>query len=270
VELAQLRLSARFESLHLLPPDGHMTRPFPQPRFLSSADGWSHTFDLHFRSFYARIFQPAFPDPDLREPVHRLKQLSDPRLFGAREPWGFVTLALAQRGNAEIPAGGILFELFRACDAALVTYISVDERHRRQGIAAALLDEARAELRVARRPCSRPLLIFAETEPAFGEECDIARLRSLGRLGFGALDFRYVQPPLAPGKHHVEGLTLLVHRGAGTSLTAISADRLAHFLQIFYRSILGEALDRDGRLLDVIAEVQKRNSIAVTPLLAHK
>lgn len=244
--------------------------PRPRLRFLSSADGWSPEFDVHFRAFYDRIFQPAFPDPDLREPAARLKQLSDPRQFGGREPWGFIELALAPHGNLEAPAGGILFEWFRACDAALITYIAVDKRHRRHGVAGALFDRALEALRVQQAGRAQPLLIFAETEMAVEDEGDLVRLRALGRLGFGALDFPYVQPPLSPGKRHVEKLTLLVHGGGRGPLTSIPAARLAHFLRVFYRSILGDMLVKDERLMNVLAGIKARNGIAVTPLLSHK
>jgi GNAT superfamily N-acetyltransferase len=247
-----------------------MTRPRPHLRFLSSAYGWSHEFDRSFRTFHDRIFMPAFPDPDLREPARRLKQLSDPRHFGSREPWGFIQLALAPRGALEVPVGGILFELFRACDAALVTYIAVEKRHRRHGVARTLFDGMLEELHGQHRARANPLLIFAETEMMVENEGDAARLRALHRLGFGALDFRYVQPPLSPQKQHVEGLTLLV-RGAGSvPFSAVPAARLAHFLRIFYRSILGDTLVNDERLMKVLAEVEARNMIAVTPLLDHK
>jgi hypothetical protein len=55
-------------------------RMSPPPwRILSSRDGWTPAFDAQFRDFYDRIFAKAFPDPDPRESLSRVRDLSDPR-----------------------------------------------------------------------------------------------------------------------------------------------------------------------------------------------
>ncbi len=273
-----------------------MTRRRPHLHLLSSGDGWTLEFEHAFRAFYDRLFEPAFPDPDIRESAANLKRLSDTRLFGGREPRGFIDLAMTLQGNRSAPVGGILHELFHSADAALVTYVVVAEGWRGHGIATRLIDRARQALeserlsrvpksglpRVGKKLCGsrdfkqafvglprnvclrggKPLLIFAETEKDAGSNADRVRLNALGRLGFAALDCDYIQPPLQPGKHHVP-LRLLVHRPAGG---AIPAARVGQFLRAFYRSILGDALASDSISQGVLAAIAARETIATQPL----
>jgi len=241
-----------------------MTRRSLPLRFLSSGEGWTLEFEHAFRAFYAQVFEPAFPDPDIRESAANLKRLSDTRLFGGREPRGFIDLAMTARGNRGTPVAGILYELFRASEAALVTYVAVTEGWRGKGVATTLLDRARRALEAERLGTGKPLLIFAETEMETESEDDRIRLRALGRLGFAALDCNYVQPPLAPGKHHVP-LRLLVYRPAGDT---VPAERVGRFLRGFYRGILGEGFAEDRISQEVLVAIAARESIAVQPLSA--
>jgi GNAT superfamily N-acetyltransferase len=234
-------------------------------RCLSSTEGWTEEFDRHFRGFHDRVYCPAFPDPDIRDTAANLKRVADIRHFGAQEPWGFIDFALAPHGNREIAVGGIFYELYRASDAALVSYIAVAESHRRRGVAGMLFRLAGEQLRAQRRG-GRPLLIFAETEMEEHGRKANARLAALARLGFALLDFDYVQPPLGPGKNHVRSLDLLVYRAPGDVSAQVPAERIAHFLTVFYRTLMGQALAGDAILQQVLADLARRDTVAVEPL----
>jgi GNAT superfamily N-acetyltransferase len=230
-------------------------------RFRSSAGGWTPEFEHAFRAFYADVYEPAFPDPDIRDSAANLKRAADPDLASEDQPRGFIDLAMAARDGREVVAGGIVYELFSSAGAALVSYVVAAEGWRGKGIARSLLNHARQTLK-AEGGGDEALLIFAETEPDTGTEEDRIRLRALGRLGFAVLDCDYVQPPLGPGKHHVP-LTLLLHRPQADS---VPAARVEGFLRTFYRSMVGDALPEDAILQQVLAPLTARQTIAVRPL----
>jgi GNAT superfamily N-acetyltransferase len=272
-----------------------MTRRRPSLDILTSADGWTLAFEHAFRAFHDKVYVRAFPDADIRDSAANIRRVSDTRLFGAREPRGFVDLAMARPGALSrkvdpgvlkesattresraffrpgrggkcfgTPAGGIVYDLFRSSDAALISYIAVAEGWRGKGVASLLMDGARQTLEAERLAAGRPLMVFAETEKHTESDDDRTRLNALGRLGFAALDCDYVQPPLGPGKQHVP-LTLLVHRPAGET---VPAPRVERFLRGFYRSLLGDGLASDAVSQGVLAAIAARDVIAVKPLRA--
>jgi GNAT superfamily N-acetyltransferase len=243
----------------------------PKYRIISSKDGWTPGFDARFRAFYDTIFIKAFPDPDMRESPARVRRLSDPRAFGQAEPWGYVNLAIVPWERGWRPAGGILFEWYRNGEAALLTYIVVAPDFRGRGLGRVLLKSALSRLtQETRLVPGASLPLFAETEMHDDEGGPPpARLGTLQSLGFRALDFDYVQPPLDASKAHVTCLKLLAYQPAPAP-QPLPAPRVAAFLGAFYRALLGARFDHDAPCQAVLSALSDRKDIAAFPLISHK
>lgn len=252
-----------------------MARVPPRLRIVHSTDGWTPEFERQFAAFYDGILARSIIDPDMRESPERLKQLSDPRGFGAREPWGFLSLALTPKGRGWRVGGGICYEWYRGGRGALVTYIIVAPHMRRRGLARHLMQSAFQHLRqISHMQPGMNLPVFAETEiigagaPGQQRREALARFSALSRLGFKALDFPYIQPPLSPGKSHVDHLTLMAYAPSAEAI-AIDAAVIARFLKTFYRALIGAALPTDNPCQAVLAHLKSVNSVALKPLISH-
>ncbi|WP_088346599.1 MULTISPECIES: GNAT family N-acetyltransferase [Rhodomicrobium] len=251
-----------------------MGKTLPRLRILHAADGWTPEFARHFKPYYDGILAREITDPDMRESAERLKQLSDPRGFGRREPWGFVSLALVPQGRGWKVGGGICYEWYRGGRGALVTYIMVAPHMRRRGLAQRLMQIAFQQLRkISHLHPGTTLPLFAETEivdaaaPAHEQEAAAKRFSALAGIGFKSLDFPYVQPPLSPGKAHVRNLTLMAYSPGDAEV--MDAAVIGRFLNSFYRALVGERLDRDEPCQRVLAHLKSVKSVALKPLILH-
>jgi GNAT superfamily N-acetyltransferase len=247
----------------------------PNITILSSGDGFDEHFLTCFKRFYDDLYVKVFPDPNLRETLDSLLSYNDPRRFGAAEPHGFIKLAVdAGADGAERPVGGALYEVYHSCRSVLLSYILVDQVFRSSGIGTRLFDTIIETLRMSEATDpSRGVLVLAETEiVADGVEASEAqltrrRLSFLEKIGFAGLDCDYVQPPLDPGGARVDNLQMLVWQGSSAIESGfVPAERIAAFLETFYHAIVGERLSQDRFLLEIVARVRSRGTLALTPV----
>jgi GNAT superfamily N-acetyltransferase len=122
--------------------------------------------------------------------------------------------------------GGVACEYYPKSQCGLVTYIVTDPQYRSRGIARKLISAAIDALEQESRSRGHAGLraLFLETNDAekISAEQDVMdpaqRQGILQRLGFGLLEFRYVQPPLGEGRSSCFDLILCAN-------TSVSGDR---------------------------------------------
>lgn len=168
-------------------------------RFVRLSDEDAEARAALLARYRAEIYEPAFPDSELREdPAVWLGLLAD----DPRPPQPRLDLILAV-GPEDAILGGATIEHYRKGDCGLLTYIAVRPERRDKGLGRALVAEARRRLEEWAGPGA---LLFAETEIYDEAEDDrereevVERQNRLARLGALALDFDYVMPPLSPGQ----------------------------------------------------------------------
>ena len=80
------------------------------------------------------------------------------------------------------------------------------------------------------------------------------------------LDFNYVQPPLAIGKHPAEGLWLLA-KSRETSAVSMPADTLRAFLRDYIHYSMKESGTAGSEILSAMeGEVKKKGCVKMVPL----
>ena len=142
------------------------------------------------------LYEDSFEDAQLETEAGILRSLSTP----ARPRVGGHQVIGAFDSN-EACIGGIIFSYLPAIDCGYLSYLFVRSRFRRQGVATALLQEARSNLAAAAVAAGRPRVVgsFAEIQRG-GHPGPIVdeRLRFWARVGVLPLDFEWRYPPLRP------------------------------------------------------------------------
>lgn len=209
-------------------------------------------FEPLLTHFYQEIYLPAFPIQDEREELDEWRRCLDtPGLYGVD------THVILAGYNLESDAadilGGIVVEYYRKSNVGLLTYLVVSPDSRGLGLGHRLTQaglEAIASSAKSQSASCVPYAFLAEANnpkdrKAHEDTQDpYERLEVLGRLGFQAFDFPYIQPKLKMRERRYYGLKLLVHETSwqvhpvvwsvqdGTH--GLKSDVLRNFLEEFY------------------------------------
>jgi GNAT superfamily N-acetyltransferase len=188
------------------------------------------------KRFDVELFQPTFPDADIREDPQVWLDLmaSDPGV-----PYPIVTPLIAL-GPDDAILGAVIIEYYRTAKAAFLTYLLVSPKARKSGLGTMLAIAALDA--VTRLNGGETPVVFAEAERV--EDGDTAeerlhnraRLEVLSRMGAVRADFDYVQPPLAPGRGP-RALNLLAVKQTLKDGATAPAALVAAFLAELYRAL---------------------------------
>lgn len=195
------------------------------------------------------LYEASFPEDSEREPRSVWEDALQNDALNYR-----LEFVVAHEGERVV--GGVVFEYYPASRCGLVTFVFVDARTRKRGLARSLME--RAEARLLERSAGTIRVIFAEAEDpervkALGIRTAIdpaIRLAILDRLGARRVRVPYIQPPLGPGKQPARHLYLLVLWPR--DLEALPSDLLAEFLLDFYGSLIDDDSEKRQLVCDVI------------------
>jgi GNAT superfamily N-acetyltransferase len=171
--------------------------------------------------FYRALYVPEFPDP------HERESLANMARYLALKAWGWYGannyhVLLMQSGGKVL--GGSVSDYLARPNAGVIEFLLTKRSHRGRGLGRALLGATVGLLRRdARAATGKPLAaIVGEMndpfrQPGTPDNMDpFVRAAIWGRLGFGRIDFPYVQPALSSKQKPVECLALVAKlpRGA--------------------------------------------------------
>jgi len=217
-------------------------------------------------SYRERVYEPAFPDPSIREdPQYWLDLLGAAQYPPSPQPLIEVVLLTSADGGV---VAGVTLEYYRAAGCGLLTYISVDPALREQGLGRRLVAAARGTLDAMAAP-GTPM--FAETERLedAGDEAEshetILRQARLSRLGARLVDFDYVMPPLRPDSapHRLHLMVFDPER----SLGSVPAAQVAALMREL-AAALGANLSADRDTEAMMAMLDAAERLPVVPLPA--
>ena len=165
--------------------------------------------------------------------------------------------------------GGAVFDYFRKSNSAVVEFLVVDSKFRSRGLGTKLFRQivmtADEDARKAGNPPCE--FVFCEVEsPETSSDKTLRHLHFWSGNWMRRLDFNYVQPPLASGKHPAEGLWLLA-KPRKTSAASIPADALKDFLRDYIHYSMKEAGTTGDKILSAMeGEVTKKGRVKLVSL----
>ena len=185
-------------------------------------------------AFQHYIYEPAFPNPDEREPfefiIERVKSCGDVR--------SIIVLGLEGR---EVCAG-LVADWYEECRCLELVYIAVEPKHCRKGFGRQIFNDGTwMMLESVETDSLKVAHVFAEvenpniTQEAVGIIDPKSRLRFFAILGARWIPISYVQPPLSKGRDYADNMLLICFPAFTSSpLDCMPADELASFLNAFY------------------------------------
>ena len=215
--------------------------------FVALREKDSDTRKLLCEAFYDQVYKHTFPPGDQAEDCETWLPLLEANAPEGK-PRVHIILALRTLDPLEITQphvlGGVVFEWYPVSDCWLITYLVVLPGSQGQGIGKSLIGKAADAIRVTSADRKEALpYIFAEAE-------DPERLTNLNHLpitydrllileafGFMRVDFRYVQPALAPNKRRLHDFLLLALTPPDEFVSDLAADRVGRFLDEFYQAL---------------------------------
>lgn len=215
--------------------------------------------------FYAGIYSESFVSDDERESLDNIvKYMKECR---ADKEWSFhVLLAKDESGGI---VGGAVFDYFRKSNSAVVEFLVVDSRFRSRGLGTKLfrqiLNTADEDARKAGSPSCG--FVFCEVEsPETSSDKTLKHLHFWGGNWMRRLDFNYVQPPLAVGKHPAEGLWLLA-KSREASVASMPSETLKLFLRDYIHYSMKDAgVEGDEILSAMESEVTRKGHVKLVSL----
>lgn len=247
---------------------GEATGNAAGPSFIRLSDRDAATRASLLARYRAEVYEPAFPDPDLREDTDYWLRLlaEDP---GPPQPRLDLILAL---GADEAILGGVTIEHYRTADCGLLTYIAVAPDGRDRGLGKALVAEARrrlAEWAGKDVPLLAETEIYDEAEDEHERDEVVLRQNRLARLGARLVDFDYVMPPLSAGqKPRRLHLMQFDKPEPGGPLTIGAARVLALMEEL--AAALGADLVAHPETAAMVAALRGDESLAIVPLPATR
>lgn len=215
---------------------------------IHTADGLARKRDLVL-AFEQGLRLPSFPYENEREPLRKiLDRVSDPH---GRPRSGF--LLSTDRQTGEI-CGGAIYDYYPEAGAVEIIYLVVDEKMRRKGVAAFLINEC-----VSLFPGVKDIYVEVDNPERVKEGLTAidpdTRISIFGKLGFSAVPIRYVQWPLDEGLDYERGLILMRRSADGK---AFSKQRLIRFLSDFYAFA---GFKDDPELFTMINEINNKETL---------
>lgn len=182
-------------------------------------------------SFRENIYEPAFPDPDEREPFDKIIE----RVLCPGDVQTFVVLGI--EGNEVM--GGIAADWYPGCRSLEIIYIAVAAEHCRKGLGRRILREGTRM--ICKALGDKLTYVFAEVENPFMSQHPtrnidpVSRLRFFSKEGARRVPVSYIQPPLDNGLDYASNLFLICFPAfTAASLDSIPAEDLSAFLNAFY------------------------------------
>ena len=215
---------------------------------IHTAEGLARKRELVL-AFEQGLRLPSFPNENECEPLRKiLDRVSDPQ---SRPRSGF--LLSADRQTGEI-CGGAIYDYYPEAGAVEIIYLVVDEKMRRNGIAAFLINECASLL-----PDVNDIYVEVDNPEKVKDGMTAidpdTRMSIFGKLGFSAVPIRYVQWPLDEGLDYERGLVLMRRSADGK---ALSKQRLIRFLSDFYAFA---GFKDDPELLTIINEINNKETL---------
>ena len=217
--------------------------------------------------FYAGMYSESFAADDERESLDNIvKYLKESQAY--RE-WAFhVLLAKDESGGI---VGGAVFDYFRKSNSTAVEFLVVDSKFRGRGLGTRLFRQivkiADEDARKAGNTSCELVLCEVES-PETSSDKTLMHLHFWGGNWMRRLDFSYVQPPLAIGKHPVEGLWLLA-KSRDNSAASIPADTLKAFLRDYVHYSMKESGTVGAEILSAMErEVANKGRVKLVSLFA--
>jgi GNAT superfamily N-acetyltransferase len=163
------------------------------------------------KQFYASLIQPSFSmfGDELED-----LDVWESNLSSSGDKYALHVILCLE--DSKDLCGGVACEYYPKSQCGLLTYIVTNPQHRNKGVAGKLVSAAVEALEQESRSRGHAGLraLFLETNDSekisAEEDCmdPAERQRILQRLGFGLLQFQYVQPPLGEGRSSCHDLIL--------------------------------------------------------------
>lgn len=215
--------------------------------------------------FYAGIYSESFVSDDERESLDNIVKYM--KECQAVRDWSFhVLLAKDESGGI---VGGAVLDYFRKPNSVVVEFLVIDSKFRSRGLGTKLFRQivktADEDARKAGNPPCE--FVFCEVEsPETSSDKTLKHLHFWSGNWMRRLDFNYVQPPLAIGKHPAEGLWLLA-KSRKSSAASIPADTLKAFLRDYIHYSMKEAGEAGNEILSAMeGEVAKKGCVKLVSL----
>ncbi|MBR6457960.1 MAG: GNAT family N-acetyltransferase [Bacteroidales bacterium] len=224
-----------------------------------------------FSELYA-LYKGIFTDEDEAEDLDGIRAslalVGDAGLVRTCGAFNEYWVAAEQDGAV---VGGVNFTAFEVpalgITTAHINYLFTSAAWRGRGVGSALLEEVKAVSRADYLFCEQndpSLMSAAELEEDFRSSGidPLERIAWWTRRGFGRLGFRYVQPPLSPGKAPAEGMSLNVC----PSESPLDAKVLqAHLRRFFYISVLkSRTAEGNPAVEQMLSEVLDLGEVAIS------
>lgn len=196
-----------------------------------------------FDEFRTRVYEPAFPEIDEREPFEKIL---DRLKSKDKSPQTMMVLAI-EKGK---PCGGLIADWYPGCRSLELIYIAVDPSCSRKGLGKTILNVGTAMM--VKELGGNVACVYAEVENPFSEPESnglidpISRLRFFASQGAVRIPINYVQPPLDSGQGYVTNLFLLCFPSFVEGMTdRMPAKNLDEFLTVFYDGLKENADNKE-------------------------